>query len=258
MKPEGENNTSEPAALRSGQSIRLLDWTILTFLLSFPTLMAIICFVLIPRDNGNSSRQVFILIGKLVQFGFPVVLLKWRVRELRWKKTKRNWGIQVGITFGLIVAILFVGAYYLLLSHLPILQGITEKLYGFFEESHLASPIGFLTLALFTAVVHSFLEEFYWRWFTLGALRRVSSPAIAIGLSTLFFTSYHIYLLNFYIQGAFFSVVLPLAICVGIGGGFWGWLYHKTSSLMAVWLSHLLVDLALIFVEYQMLSPYWQ
>ena len=38
------------------------------------------------------------------------------------------------------------------------------------------------------------------------------------------------------------------AISVAIGGLIWAWLYERTGSLYAAWISHLLVDAGIFFV----------
>jgi hypothetical protein len=51
---------------------------------------------------------------------------------------------------------------------------------------------------------------------------------------------------------AFFTLVVPFSLCVAAGGAFWAWLYHRSGSLFAAWISHLQVDVAIMAVGYEM------
>ena len=39
-----------------------------------------------------------------------------------------------------------------------------------------------------------------------------------------------------------------------IGGAAWAWLYHRYGNLYAAWISHLIVDVALILIGYDLLG----
>ena len=52
-------------------------------------------------------------------------------------------------------------------------------------------------------------------------------------------------------RSAAFSVIV---VAFGIGGAFWAWLYHRSESLYAPWISHCLVDLAIFLVGYDMVK----
>jgi uncharacterized protein len=52
----------------------------------------------------------------------------------------------------------------------------------------------------------------------------------------------------------FFTLALPLSLGVAIGGGVWCWLYAKTGSLYAAWISHLLIDAAIMWIGYDLVA----
>ena len=52
----------------------------------------------------------------------------------------------------------------------------------------------------------------------------------------------------------FFTLALPLSLCVGVGGAVWCWLYQRTGSLYAPWISHMLIDAAIMFIGYDMVA----
>jgi len=42
---------------------------------------------------------------------------------------------------------------------------------------------------------------------------------------------------------------------VAVDGGAWCWLYAKTGSLDAAWISHLLIDAAIMWIGYDLVVP---
>src|SRR5439155_785789 len=79
----------------------------------------------------------------------------------------------------------------------------------------------------------------------------------AAALSALAFTAHHVVVLAVYFPGPteFLTVVLPFALCVGVGGAVWAWLYDRAQSLYAPWLSHLIIDAAILVVGYDLVAP---
>jgi membrane protease YdiL (CAAX protease family) len=45
---------------------------------------------------------------------------------------------------------------------------------------------------------------------------------------------------------------VPFALCVAGGGVAWAWLYDRSNSLYAPWLSHLLIDAAVMAIGYDL------
>ncbi len=222
-----------------------------------PSVLAFLNFIILP-DHGSaesSIRQIMIPGGKLLQFALPLLCLCW-IPDRNRQAHRPRWGLAVGTAFGAGVGGGIIALYYAVFQYSPLLQEMAAHLFAFLREVDLASREGFLILGIGTAVVHSFLEEYYWRWFVFGSLQR-HSVRMALVLSTIGFTSYHVFLLVHYFPPAIVPVVVPITAAIAVGGWFWGWLYHQTNSLGAVWLSHLLVDAGLVFVEYQMLARFW-
>jgi membrane protease YdiL (CAAX protease family) len=120
----------------------------------------------------------------------------------------------------------------------------------------MATPAGYLIMALFISVAHSVLEEYYWRWYVFGTLKRYVPVAAAIALASVGFTLHHIIILGVYFPEQFWTLAMPFSICVGIGGGVWAWIYHRSGSLYAAWLSHALIDAAILLVGYDMVASH--
>jgi membrane protease YdiL (CAAX protease family) len=105
---------------------------------------------------------------------------------------------------------------------------------------------------LFITLAHSGLEEYYWRWFVFGYLQRVATPTTALALSSAAFGVYHAVLLAEFFPGWFWLAVVPFGVCTGAGAAVWAWLYQRSGSIYAPWLSHLVVDAGLFVLGYDM------
>jgi uncharacterized protein len=235
------------------------DAVALLFAMTFPAAMAWVYFVaLAGTDPGaNPALQFALGAGKVVQFTFPLVYV-WLFERGRLRPaapTAR--GLGYGLGFGLLVGACVWGLYLLLRRYTPWLDATPAAAHRKLAEFGLDTPQGFLALAAFVALAHSLFEEYYWRWFVFGRLRRYLPTAAAVVLSSLAFMGHHVVVLGVYFPGRFVTLALPLALGVAVGGGVWAWLYARTNSLYAPWLSHVLIDAAIMAVGYDMLAPYW-
>jgi membrane protease YdiL (CAAX protease family) len=186
---------------------------------------------------------------KVVQFVFPaiwVVIVQRQRLSLRPPSVR---GVGVGLAFGAVVAAAIFGLYFGWLKTSPVFshaaEEIREKVAGFGIDS----PAKYAALGLFYSLCHSLLEEYYWRWFVFGQLRRWITLGPAIAVSSLGFMAHHVLVL-----GKFFGFDHPatwlFSPCVAIGGAVWAWLYERTGSLVGPWASHLLVDASIFIVGF--------
>jgi membrane protease YdiL (CAAX protease family) len=113
----------------------------------------------------------------------------------------------------------------------------------------------YVLLAAFYSLFHSLLEEYYWRWFVFRQLKRLSPLWVAIVISALGFTAHHVIVLHVFFKDAPLLVAL-LSVAVGVGGCFWARLYARTGSLLAPWLSHLLIDAGIFLVGYDLVRAF--
>jgi len=101
------------------------------------------------------------------------------------------------------------------------------------------------------ALVHSLLEEYYWRWFVFRQLRLSMSLGWAIAISSLGFMAHHVILLKTYFGWESPATYL-FSFAVAVGGAFWASLYERTKSLYAPWISHMLIDAAIFLIGYDL------
>ncbi len=103
----------------------------------------------------------------------------------------------------------------------------------------------FLIFALFLSIIHSWIEEFYWRWFVYGNLRRLTRPWIAHVAAAIGFSAHHIVVLSQFFR---LDMAVFLGVNVGIGGWLWSVLYARQGTLLGAWISHLIVDLGIMWL----------
>jgi uncharacterized protein len=237
------------------------DWSALAFAAFFPLLMTYIAFIVLndPRGQVNPALLMAFALGKGIQFLFPAVYV-FCFDHAQIGVPRPSWrGMPIGAGFALVVGGSMFLLYYFWVRHIP---SVTETTPGMvfhrLQQFGGDTLLGYLTLALYICVPHSLWEEYYWRWFVFGWLRRYVPMAAAVALSSIAFMLHHVVILGVYFPGNFWTLALPFSICVAVGGGVWAWLYQRGGSLYAPWLSHALIDAAIMGLGYWMLWDYWK
>jgi len=121
-----------------------------------------------------------------------------------------------------------------------------------------AESLGFLkyywVFGVFLAVIHSGIEEYYWRWFVCGRLRERLPAWSAYLLGALAFAAHHIV-----VTTQFFPLVwgVLFGLSVGVGGAVWHWQMERQGTLAGAWFSHMLVDFGLLAVGHKLIFGSW-
>ena len=225
------------------------DLIALLFALTFPTLMTWIYFIGLAKSPAGWQLAAG-GIGKVIQFGFPVLWVVVVQRQrLRWPQLRRD-GLLIGGLFGLAIVAATLAAYHLWLKENADFTAGADKVREKVAGMKIDSAAKFVTMGVFYSAVHSLMEEYYWRWFVFAQLRRVTTLGPAIVLSSLGFMSHHVLVLSEYFGwGSFLSLFLSFGVAVG--GAVWCWLYHRSQSLFGPWLSHALVDAGIFLVGFE-------
>lgn len=228
----------------------------LLFALLFPTFATWLYFVEFA-GNGEAMRWLY-GIGKVIQFAMPlcwVVLIQRIPPRLGLPSIRGAWpGILTGTLIVGGLAALYLG----LLRDSALLRNTPRLIWEQIAAVGITTPAGFLGMALFLAVIHSFLEEYYWRWFVFGQLRRVWPFAPAAAVAGIGFASHHVIVLARYLPPThFWTATLLFSACVAAGGIIWAWLYERSGSLLGPWLSHLLVDTGLMLLGFDLCREYF-
>lgn len=229
------------------------DLAAVLFALVFPTLLTWVYFVALAGQDSKWQGSAA-GIGKVIQFGFPLVWVFLILRE-PWKPPawKRD-GILMGSAFGLFIAVAMFALFHFGFKPLGWFDAANEQIRGKIAGMGLGTKGRYLALSLFYPLCHSLIEEYYWRWFVFGRLSHHASLPTAIVVSSLGFMAHHVIVL-----ATFFGWDSPLtyflSFCVAIGGGVWAWMYARSGSLMGPWISHMFVDAAIFLVGYDVVRP---
>ena len=230
---------------------RRAEWGALLFALVYPTLLTVVYFILLAK-SATVLQQGTYAIGKLIQFTFPVVWIV-GVRRMRigWSRPRRSDLVRGGL-LGLTLFTVILILYHYVASPAGLFgstagEAIRQKIEGL----GMGSLPRYVVLATFYVLLHSLFEEYYWRWFVFGRLRNLTSLPASIGVSSLGFMAHHVCIVSTFF-GWLSPMSLLLSAAVAGGGVIWAWLYHRTNSLFAPWISHAFVDAAIFFVGYDL------
>ncbi len=260
---------SYPAATAPGRRVEICGMLVAAAL---PTLVTWLYFVALA-GHSPAVQQTAYGVGKALQFAFPLVWLlwlRWRARgtvPFLWRPrfaccpaTKigtvpcwpRGAGIAAGAVFGAVVFAAMVLGYHAWLGPAGLLAPAGKAIAARVAAFGLTGPAAFVGMAVFYALVHSFLEEYYWRWFLFGQLRRLMPVPAAVVLSSLAFTIHHVIVLAAYF-GWRSPATAVFSLAVAVAGVVWAWIYHRSGSLLGPWLSHALADAALFTIGHSLL-----
>lgn len=225
------------------------NWTIavLALALVWPTMYTWLYFVALA---GHPAMRVAYGVGKAIQFALPVAWLVWVEKQRpAWPRPTRR-GLWGGGLFGVGVFVAAWGLYRGVLRGSSLFADAPAQISGKLTDAGFATPTSFLVLAVFYCLVHSGAEEYYWRWFTFGRLRRIVPWWAALLVSSLGFMAHHVLVVGTFVRA--WPGALAFSAAIAVGGAVWAWLYHRSGSLYGPWLSHLLVDAVLMLIGYDL------
>jgi len=191
--------------------------------------------------------QVAWLIGKAILYGLPAAWLLWVDRQpLSWSPPRRG-GFGTGALLGVVISAA-IWALYLLVGDRWI---EADRLREIGRANGFATPLAYLGISAWVIVVNALMEEYVYRWFVFTRCRALVPPLAAVLLSAAVFTSHHTILL------AAYGVAAPLVVLasagVFVGGCVWSWCYHRFDSIWPGYVSHAVVDVAILAIGWQLL-----
>ncbi len=217
-------------------SHRGLSWSLLLPPLVVPTVGALFYFVIVPE--GTLGKSIYTA-TKLFTLLYPVFFLRQIglggiIRRRREDSTVEWPGWRSVVVIGLAtgVAIAAVGF------------RVAARAEGLGFKEH------FLLFAVFVSVIHSGLEEYYWRWFLYGQLRHKMTRRVAHLIAAVAFGGHHLI-----ITLQFFPAALAffLTACVVVGGLIWSIMYERQGTVVGCWVSHLCVDVMLMIIGFELI-----
>ncbi len=243
VPPTAQENRSGPGAL--------------LFACLFPTFATWLYFIQLA---GTDWAIYAFAVTKVVQFSFPAIWVYLVAREkaaggapaVPGGEARR--GFLLALISGLTFLALVLVSWRPILAASPAFERAPAAVAAKVASFGIDSGAKFFLLAAFYSVIHSFLEEYYWRWFVFGRLRRGHRGrpfASAAVVASLAFTSHHVLVVGHFL-GSFGVLTFVVSLVVTAAGLLWAWLYERTGRLAGPWLSHALADAALMWVGYQM------
>jgi len=247
------NPVEKDTDFEASRNRRRLRMAGLVFAFFFPTLITWLYFNLGDTFSPGVKQMVYLIV-KFVQFAFPAVWTYFALREPLRTARPTIGGLAMGAVFSVVVVAAGMIVFHFALLGTPLFMSAAELIHKKIGSFGIDSAGKFAVLSLFYSIVHSLLEEYYWRWFVFRQLRELMPLWLAVVVSAIGFTLHHVVVLTLYFGSAPW-LVLFLSGGVGIGGAFWAWLFNRSGSIFDPWVSHLLIDAGLFFgVGYELLE----
>jgi len=183
---------------------------------------------------------------KSVLYGVPLFIW-WPARrgepgDREYRAAHRARALLAGLGSGVVLAGLILGLWFGYLAGRVDTAALCSKM----TEVGVTTPVGFWMLAAWFCIGNSFLEEFVFRWFVDTRLQRLGlGLAVALPLSAGIFTLHHVFVLAAFFEPVF---VFQSALGVFVGGLVWSLQHRAHRSVLPGWISHALVDLAIMLV----------
>lgn len=223
----------------------------------FPTVVTWVYFDLL---QDSPLKMIAYPLGKVLQFAFPLFWVGWVLKQ-RFKHggiaqldTQPVLRLGASLLFGTLMGIGVAVAMWGIFRFFPveIVEALAAEVSGRVSGFSVDSVEKFIGLALFYSVVHSLMEEYYFRWFVFGQLRSLVAVVPAAIISGLAFMAHHVLVLNhFFPDEPGWTAFLSLSIAVG--GVIWAVQYEKSKSLLGPWLSHAIVDAGIFALGYRLM-----
>lgn len=224
--------------------------------LVLPTVMTWLYFV---QFAGQSGWMIGLYtVGKLTMVGIallPLVMVRRETGHWPHFPLRSCRGMGWGLFFGAITVGTMIWLYHTQLKGSPALERAPAAVGQKLREIGITTAWHFLGMAVFLSVLHAAFEEYYWRWFVFGQLRRGLPWGAALVVASVGFTLHHVIVIYIYVPSWPWTLLFSLG--VGIGGGVWAWIYQKSGSLAGPWVSHMLIDFGLMWIGYDLCQGMW-
>jgi membrane protease YdiL (CAAX protease family) len=175
---------------------------------------------------------------------FVILRNPFPVKSVDWRKHFKS--LPLGMLSGTVIVAAMFALMQTPLGHIAraSADNIRHKLAGLGILEH------YWLFGLFLAVVHSLVEEYYWRWFVFGRLRNLVPIFWAHILAGAAFASHHVVVTS---QFFGFGWGFFVGAAVAAGGIIWSVMYSRQRTLAGPWLSHMIVDLGIEAIGHSIL-----
>ena len=175
----------------------LRRWVGVLLALVFPTFVTWAYFFQ-AAASGQGVQQAVMATLKVVQFALPLVWTWFVLRErIEWQRLATR-GVATGLAFGVAVVVAGWFVYEFGVAGTSTVIAAADEIRAKVAAFGIDSVPKYVALAAFYSLAHSLLEEYYWRWFVFGQLRRLVPLWPAILVSSLGFMAHHVLVLSHY------------------------------------------------------------
>ena len=221
------------------------------------TRRALIALLLLaPAPSIGAAMGLWIApgpIGKTVYFlskcwilALPAFWLQRIEKQRPSLSPPRHGGFVFGVASGLVIGATILAAYHFALAARIDPAPLRAQ----------AAAAGFDRVAIYIAfaawfcTINAVIEEYVWRWFVYTRCEMLMPRYAAVVLAAALFTAHHVIVLR-----AFFPWPLALFASAGVftGGAVWSWSYLRYRSIWPGYVSHAIVDAAILIVGWKML-----
>ena len=155
---------------------------------------------------------------------------------LAFKKTDPK-SIRLAIMTGLAITALILGAFYFVKSFID-----TGSMLSDLETRVGVTGTVFPLVAIYILFGNSFLEEFFFRGFLVGAFQGTRLKWI---LPPLFFAVYHVAI---FLPWFSFPILLLALSGLWVGGYIFQWINERSGTVLSSWIIHMFADLGVLLI----------
>jgi membrane protease YdiL (CAAX protease family) len=212
-----------------------------------PFIASIFYFVLLSESIITRAIYVGIKLFMVVWPLFSICLIiraKFPSIQTTFKKQ-----LNTALT-GILVAVPLIALMAILMrtSLEQVIAGSSNKIAGKAEQFGIVEH--YWLFAIFLSLIHSFIEEYYWRWFVFGQLRKVTGIFAAYILAGFAFGSHHVVIGTQFV-GLFWGFIGGLSVAAA--GVIWSIMYNRQKTIVGAWICHLIVDLYIMSIGYKLI-----
>lgn len=218
---------------------KLLYFAILPALF-FQLIGAYLYFVMF---KGEDFSQIIYFVTKILLVTWPLIwLLKVKGQFLPLFGREQRSSLIVGGISALVIVVVVSLAYWFAGDFVDSFAlEIREAAAGLNFLEH------YILFSFFLSVIHSFIEEYYWRWFVLNGLMKKFSQNTAVVISSLAFAAHHLIVVMQFVP---LYLAMIATFVIFLAGVHWSRLYLKSGSIAGSWLSHFAADAIIMTIGY--------
>ena len=255
-----------------GSRSRRVWWLVLVAAMTGPTLASLAYFVWL---EGTAWVAPVYAVAKVLQFAGPVAALGFLLAAAT-GPSRRVRSVVLGLSTGLAGAALTWFSYVILFRGGAMAATAAEAITVKLSDFHLDALWRYVIAALLISFLHSWLEEVYWRAFVYRWLRSLMNPCgprsrhtrtspgashrapgwhseSSLVVAALGFAAHHVVVIHVYLDDPPVLILFLMSLPVVLGGVLWSTLYRTTGNrLLAPWISHICLDLAIMAVGYDL------